>query len=315
MNFETITLKDSLSSKKLVHVKPNQTVEEVLDILSSNNITSVPVMSEDGNIVHGFVDVLDLVAFLVETCIKPLTITATGESRRLTTDNMMMIQKRTKDFKLKQVTDIIDLSKRNPFRSFSEDTKLSQVIEAFQNGIHRVAVTSATNKSQIIGIFSQSDLIHLVSKDIGKFKLDKELSGMVHKSSNVITAPATAPTIEVFMLMHQSNVSSIGIVAHDGSLIGTLSASDIKFKIEKDLRELLGPVQEYINVIHTEKRHPSDYLVSVKPNLKIRELVQSLCKEHIHRVFIVDDHNKPLHVISLTDLAREIYASSATTSF
>lgn len=89
MNFETITLKDSLSSKKLVHVKPNQTVEEVLDILSSNNITSVPgtshplllltirVMSEDGSVVHGFVDVLDLVAFLVETCIKPLTIPAT----------------------------------------------------------------------------------------------------------------------------------------------------------------------------------------------------------------------------------------------
>lgn len=133
-----------------------------------------------------------------------------------------------------------DISKRNPFRSFSEDTKLSQVIEAFQSGIHRVAVTSTTNRTQITGVFSQSDLIHLISRDItkvqlsnyfiysSKFKLDQEVSRMVNKSSSVVTAPANAPTIEVFMLMHQSNVSSVGIVAHDGTLIGTLSASDVK---------------------------------------------------------------------------------------
>lgn len=315
MNFETISLRDVVPAKKLISVKPSQNVEEVLDILTTNNITSVPVMSEDGLMVLGFLDVLDLVAFLVQTCIKSLTLTATGESRSLTTDNMMMIHKRTKDFKLKQVTDIIDLSKRNPFHSFSEDTKLSKVIEAFQSGVHRVAVTNATNRSQLTGIFSQSDLIQLVSKDINKFKLDQEVSRMVNKSSNVVVAPADAPTIEVFMLMHQQNVSSVGIVNHEGSLLGALSASDIKFKVEKDLRELLSPVQQYLNVVHVEKRHPANFLVSVKPTAKVSELIQSLCKEHIHRVFVVDENNKPLHVVSLTDLAREIQQTKAPTSF
>jgi CBS-domain-containing membrane protein len=104
---QDIRLRDIVSPRKVVTVSGNQTAQDVLNLLSMHHISAVPVMNDDHRAVMGFVDVLDILAFLVKTSSKPLSDTGVGESRSLTTDDLLMIHKRTKDFKMAQVTELI----------------------------------------------------------------------------------------------------------------------------------------------------------------------------------------------------------------
>jgi len=304
---QDIKLRDIVSPRKVVTVSGNQTAQDVLNLLSMHHISAVPVMSDDHRTVMGFVDVLDILAFLVKTSSKPLTDTGVGESRSLTTDDLLMIHKRTKDFKMAQVTELIDLSKRNPFRTFQEDALLSDVTQFFKEGIHRVAITNLVG--QLIGVFSQMDLINWISQNRSKFpnlREDYEISRSTYKTDKIVSVPSTTMAVDAFIFMHRNATSSLAILGPDGRLIGTLSASDIKFDMERDLRLLLRPVQEYINIIHTEAKRQPDFLVCCKPSTKMTEAMATVTKNHVHRIFVCDENEKPMSVVSLTDMIQEV---------
>jgi len=303
---QNIRLREIISPRKVVTVSPNQTTQDVLSLMSMHHISSVPVVDEDHRTLLGFVDVLDILAFLVNTSSKPLTDVGVGESRSLTTDDLLMIHKKTNDFKMAQVVELIDISKRNPFRTFKDETLLSEVVQTFKQGIHRVAITNT--HGHLIGVFSQLDFINWITQNqnmLPQFKGDYELARATYKTDTVVSVPYTTSTIDAFIYMHRNNLSSLAILGHNGQLTGTLSASDIKFDMERDLRLLLRPVQEYINIIHTESKKQPDFLVCCKPTTKILEALETVSKNHVHRIFVCDDQGKPSSVMSLTDMIQE----------
>jgi len=298
-------------AKPLVTLSSSENVQDALDKLEKNLLTGALVFDDKKNVL-GFVDVLDIMAFLVSVCTRTLTHLVAGESRKLNTDDLRMVRRRQKDFKLEQVGDLVDYSKRNPFKTLDEGKTVKDAIELFSQGIHRIAVTSASAESPIIGVLSQSDLIYFLASN--KSELPSKFQSMQIKSMPsimerrlLIVTPET-PAVDVFLAMHEKGISSVAITNPDGTLAGTLSASDVRTgKLTSEFPMLLLDVIDFMKECRKEQGKPSNYLVCCTPQWNFMEVIHLLHKENVHRAFVTDETSKKaISVISMTDVMKEL---------
>lgn len=122
-----------------------------------------------------------------------------------------------------------DLSKLNPFCTVYAESKLPQLLFIFQKGVHRAAVVDNNNK--VIGIVSQSDVIRFLAKTIHLYdKLsswrNKDI-GLGQKNS-LFTINTNARAIHGFYQMKLHKISAVGVVDHEGVLVGNLSVSSLR---------------------------------------------------------------------------------------
>jgi len=263
----------------------------------------------------GFVDVLDIMAFLVRTSTKSLTKRETAESRYLNTDDAQMLNKRAKDFKMGNVGELVDLSKRNPLVKMDERSFVADAVSSYSaNGMHRLAVTDADGN--IRGILTQSMVLKhlentLINEDREKpfYKNLRAADIKMTPYDKMVLVGPLCPAIDAFMTMFNSNVSSVAIV--DGrELLGNISASDLKSNFARNFNNLLLPIYEWLQEAHKSMKKSKDYLVTCTQDTFFNDIVHRLNKERVHRIFVVD-HLQPqtlalLGVMSLTDLLRTI---------
>ncbi len=100
--------------------------------------------------------------------------------------------------------------------------------------------------------------------------------------------------------MHHNQVSGIAIVDGRGALTATLSASDLSFALSEDL-ELIGesiflPVHLFLqqHSVTGATRRP----VTVAPDATAEEAVRKLAAYRVHRVWVVDEEQRPLKVVT-----------------
>jgi CBS domain-containing protein len=304
-----ITLQEFLSKnpRPLISFRSNDILADAIVKLQSSNISSAPVLGDD-NSVLGFVDALDMLAFLIIVNSRLLYETKAGESRNLKQDEMNLTLRRQKDYKITHIQDVIDSSQRNPFIRLTGNSSLQAAAELFAKGIHRIAVSSEDGK-QFLGIISQSDLLSFSLEDINKRPELKDLRIGQAKNLNIKLHGVlpTVQTIDALLSMHKDGLSSYAIV--DGfDLLGVLSASDIKHaSLADNFSKLLMPVYDFIKDLHKESGKTEDYLVAVTPDIKLSDAIKTMIKERVHRIFVTKPPRIPYAVMSLTDIIREIY--------
>ena len=66
-------------------------------------------------------------------------------------------------------------------------------------------------------------------------------------------------------------------------------------------------VGQFLNQKYPDQRLPTPLTCLLDDNLE--EVVGTILLFGFHRAWLVDDHNKPLHVISLTDVIQLVYRS------
>jgi len=312
---ESIKVRELIKDQKLVSLTVDDTISDALGMLSSRNILSAPVIdnkTQQGpqQKILGFVDYLDMLVFAIKQCTKTLTDLSSGESRSLTTDDMWMIKKRTKDFKLGSVLDVIDLSKRNPYYAISGDTTLQQAITEYLTDLHRVGVLD--NNGNLIGILTQWDVLKFLSSSPDYLKKFPEFTKAAskNKSLNIVTIPIDTKAYDAFMSMYDNGVTSLAVTDKNGKLCCAFSASDLKGLKEKDFESLTKPIHEYIGDIRKQQGMDPHFVVCATPNTPMNEIFSKMTKSNVHRVFMVDNDNKPSGVFSLTDTLQSIASTT-----
>lgn len=116
-------------------------------------------------------------------------------------------------------------------------------------------------------------------------------------------------------LLAQAKVSGGPVVDKDGRCIGVVSATDFlnltekgkvpthckhdsiySWQIVEAEEELEGCVEEYMN-------HDP---VTISPKTLIGEIARMMIDAHIHRVIVVDELNRPVGIVSSTDILAAI---------
>jgi len=136
--------------------------------------------------------------------------------------------------------------------------------------------------------------------------------------------------INAFKLMKDHKISSVAVV-EDGVLVGNISISDIKL-MEYDLKffNFLGlQVQEYLQLVnnpHTLHQDKNPIRVEVLRKMEVLKgpvvrckldanfgfVIKTMLFYQIHRVYIVDNRNYPIGVVSLQQILTQIIQSRST---
>jgi len=207
---------------------------------------------------------------------------------------------------------------RDPAHTISEDVTLLEAVQIMvRTQCHRVVVMNSSG--DIVNIITQSRIVQLLATmaDILP-STDKSLEELgISLKGNVMSVRGSETAYVAFKRMFELNVSGLAILDEKGSLIGNMSATDIKLVAYKpEYWSLLGKtVSEYLREMryHPEaKVRPGVFallhdeaqgiVVKCRPINSFGYVIRLLSYYRVHKLYVVDDYQMPVGVVSLYDV-------------
>ena len=104
------------------------------------------------------------------------------------------------------------------------------------------------------------------------------------------------------MFLHRKN--AVAVVDKDGRLIANLSCSDLRGLHRGNLDTLLLPVYEFLEISSKDREGGllPDQLRNATPDTPLDVVVNMMLESHIHRVWLTNDNDEPVGVVSITDI-------------
>jgi len=287
----------------VIIINSSETPFQAFKKLVDNNILSAPVWSEETKQYTGFMDMKDLVSFVIYI----------DDDQNSSAPNNLedIVLSGLKLFKapVDGVT-VTYLSRRRPFRSVSTNDSLYHIMELLAKGTHRVAVIDDSGKA--VRIVSQSSVIQFLSKNISHLGnvISHSIAELNLGTSPVLTVSHADTAADVFRHMEKKNKSSVAVVDLDGRLIGNTSSSDIKMFIKTPSLDILKqPITQFLKFIRNfTEIDIHTPVIAVPPEEKLAMLIHRLASTKVHKIFVAQESTgfKADKIVSIIDVVREI---------
>lgn len=306
----------------IVYVTRTDPVSVAFQKMIDNKILSVPVYDRAKNCFTCFLDMVDVVAFSVKQFVDTQT---SGDINKLLATPL---------FKTATCGEVSDLSRRNPFLPVESSAPVLEALNLMVKwGVHRIPVVDA--EGELITVLSQSQVVTFVFKYLHLFNpalLQKPAdsfaaatgkpengSGSPGEGNKVVSVNTKDRAIDAFIAMHDKRVSGVAVVDDDGKIVGNISASDLK-TIGYDgtlIARLFYPVSKFLKLIASHGHIPSPGHppppaappVVAHRDTSFRALIGTLVNARIHRVYVVDDENRPAGVVGFSEVLRAVQQS------
>jgi len=281
---------------RLVTVSTRDCIADAFKKLLDHKVWSVPVFDPSKRKYVSFLDMVDLVTWIVSNL---------SETKLKNQDLNSVLENHFSDV---TCSDVADISKRNPFCPIDTHAPLLLAIELMAKWqVHRIPIFDSAG--ELITILSQSQIVNYLYSQMyqmGSLKQAK-IADLGMQKVGVLTAETSARAIDAFQAMHYYKVSALAVVDASGSLIGNISVSDLRAVgfDGKLLQKLYKPLGEFLKDEKLEIREA----VSVTPDCCFDEVVDKLVTNQIHRVYVVDATNKPIGVVSHLEVLNGVLAS------
>jgi len=277
---------------KLICVADTTTLKEAMQILSSCNLLSLPVVNEEKQEFYGFVDVLDLAGYILAEWKR---ISVRLESSHFPAESLFETE----------IFEIVNFSNMNYPIYIREDASIQDAIKLFcrprtVNRLHRIGVVNENGK--LVNVISQSDIIYFAVKHIDT--IPKSLVDLpIGTDQGLIKSPIMvridSPFSDTLETLYKNKISGLALVDHEFKLCGNLSASDLRGMNSLGFDFFLGSTLQFL-VKGTQSKLKRTQ--SVQPGDTFGSVLLLLEKERIHRVYITDQSGHPIGFISLIDL-------------
>jgi len=308
----------------IISVWSSDTLSTAFKKMISNNILSVPVYDQVRRNYTHFLDMVDVVAFAVSQVNADPTTPHTTDPKQLM--DVPILQTVT-------CGKVADLSKRNPFFPVESGAPLLEALNLMVKWkVHRIPIVDA--EGELITIISQSQLSSFVYKYLSSFSPSLMQKTAISISASIASTEQSSPdtpvkvisvelkdrAIDAFITMHEKRISGVAVVNESGTIVGNISASDLK-AIGYDgelLTRLFYPVSEFLRLIHPANNDTNTALderpeafaapLVVPTTATFGSVLGSLINTHIHRVYVVDQEGHPVGVIGYAEILRAVQA-------
>lgn len=293
---------------ELVEVRGSDSCVEVLELLIRKNVLSAPVRDTATGKYVGSVDVLDLVALVVTMSEARELAEALSEGKMKLAD---FLARALEVFRSESVAGVVDASERNPWCVVASSTSLRTLFELFGSkaNLHRVPVVNDADET-ISSIVSQSQLLKFIAEhltpDSALGQMPADAIGGNDRALVTVTPLQTA--LEAFRLLLDKRVSGMPVVGADNELIASFSASDIKGSpMDTLFSDLYLRVLDYlIKCTASFYRENSIAPITCLASDTLHSVVQKMVKNHLHRIFLVDERRRVVDVISIADVVSAV---------
>jgi CBS domain-containing protein len=290
---------------EILKAKASSPLGEVFETLISHKILSMPVFDDNQGRYTSFIDMLDMVNYIVE---KLQEVEITGE-------NFHELLRTGTKFTKTTCGSVAGASGRNPFYPIDENAPLSAAIQLMtDNKVHRLPIISNDLNGDLVTIVTQSLAAQIILENIEKFSfVDRTVKELKMGDGDdgmkqVITLEKNVKVIEAFKLIYNQKISGVGVV-DNGKLIGNISASDIKHMgaNASHISRLFLPTEEYLALMSQHAKDSSLRApLCVSPLQTFREVLSLMVENKVHRIYITNEKMEPVGVISLGDLLSTI---------
>jgi CBS-domain-containing membrane protein len=135
-------------------------------------------------------------------------------------------------------------------------------------------------------------------------------------NSDVITVRSSDTMQEAAARLFDAEVSGAPVTDEVGRCVGVLSASDFLARdADQHPTEILvqdSPDEPYrVEVVNDElvATHMCPLIQTISPEAPVLQAARILCREHIHRLVVVDEHQRPVGLVSSLDVVASMVAS------
>ncbi|KAJ3122920.1 hypothetical protein HK098_002326 [Nowakowskiella sp. JEL0407] len=323
MKANSVTLSDVLSSKqsrKLIDVKYNESVFEVLRIMRENDILALPVYEDINDIQTeegpwslrtatksfvGIINMLDISIWVVNAIL-----------RLNVEDIQSSLEELLKSTSVGHIVGGSTESQR--IHVAIPGSPLKDSMRTLASGLHRVMVPLKVNGEVEYQMFSQIDVVKYLYSNLDvdeDWKRKANLSLTVLQiadptkknifDTNVVVVASSWSVFETISFMAANELYAVGVVDENCKLIGNLSLSDLR-SIDKMVIMLQNrPVSEFLFALHgvdTLQALPTP--IKCHYNDILRDVMGKIveCPKYVHRVWVVDSEQVPIEIVSLTDI-------------
>jgi len=297
------TVSAIVAPEAVIVIDSKENLHDAFQKLLDNNILSAPVHDKEKNEFIGFLDVRDLVSFVVfvydeqkvtdNTRLRDLIQHGTGQFKMPTTDGVTVSY----------------LARRNRFFSVAPDAPLLRVSELLAKGVHRVPVVNPQGK--VINVISQSSIVKFLAEHLRDAILDNKndptIEALQIGTKPVLSVNKKATVINAFRLMDQKKRSGVALVDETGRFVGTTTGKDLGLFLDSpSLAALNLPIFEHLQIIRQKQTDIKSPSISVFDHDKVSRAIGLIAATRVHRVFVVDTEQdfRPVRVISITDLLK-----------
>ncbi|KAI8391021.1 uncharacterized protein BYT42DRAFT_179008 [Radiomyces spectabilis] len=313
-----------VKNQKVVTIDGAMPVEEACNVLVEHNISSAPVYNghheaKDHAITHprsyvGMIDYGDFMSYILlvlQKCPAPIN---SGENVPGDTFEVKDIVRRALAGQSIPVKLASDLSRKNPFYSILPEATLLSAMEEFACGIHRVCVMAADG--EVLGILSQSTVVQYLFDNRKSYSDIEQLMNQTLRQLNlgeadVIAVGAESIVLDALSLMRQYGVSSVAVLGNNGEIVGNISMTDVK---SYRYQLLWTRCFQFVRIVRTQQgiddgqdRLP---VFDVRLDTTLGYATAKLLATKSHRVWVTDERDRAIGVVSLTDIIRVIAASA-----
>lgn len=279
----------------VVCVQTSDTVGLALRHMAEHKISAVPVFHAASSSFVGFVDRLDLVAYILDKL---------SGNDSPTAEQIDSVASAAAE---QEVGTVVDFSRWDPVVVVKAGTPLFDLVAQFAKGIHRAAVVDANDTTRILGVATQSaflrwlvprlnsagDGVNKSLRDLGQLGFGPVLS--VREDESALLA---LKRIGLF------RVSAAAVLNDKDEVVESFSGTDLNGLTLEPLSSLLLPVREFLRPVR--RRHMPVSVtgpITSDGDATLAEVATLLSTCSVHRVWLVDAQRKPIGVVSITDVA------------
>ncbi|KAI8874275.1 CBS-domain-containing protein [Ramicandelaber brevisporus] len=179
-------------------------------------------------------------------------------------------------------------------------------------GLHRVLVVDVDGRGsgkQPPVLLSQTDVVRYIELHpdcVSSLDLDSSVEDCLKQL--LVTVPSDSTTaLTAVRRIASDKVGAVAVIDADGRIVANFSASDCRGLVNTTLSALNMPVLEFLSRVTATQKAP----VVCTPGSTLRQVIEVMHVNNIHRVWVVDDEKKPTGVITLTDVLRLVELASS----
>ncbi|KAI8060421.1 uncharacterized protein B0P05DRAFT_558064 [Gilbertella persicaria] len=311
-----------IKDQNVITIEGSLSVEEACNVLINHNISSAPVYTSSATSVPTYVgmfdygDVIAYILLVLRNISSPPPEVQEGQREDLYL-GIKDVLCRAQEGQQVPIELASDLSQKNPFYSIMNEATLLSAVEKFARGAHRVCVINPDGS--IKGILSQSVVAKYLYKHQRHFSdieciMNKTLRQLDLGVSDVIAVNADSLVLDALALMSKHNISSVAVLGHMGVVLGNISMTDVKHVMKSYHHQLLWKTCfQFVSLVRIQQgiddgqdRLP---VFDVRLDTTLGFAVAKLLATKSHRVWVVDEREKAIGVVSITDVMRAILHS------
>eukprot|EP00013_Stygamoeba_regulata_P026284 CAMPEP_0177660790 /NCGR_PEP_ID=MMETSP0447-20121125/18258_1 /TAXON_ID=0 /ORGANISM="Stygamoeba regulata, Strain BSH-02190019" /LENGTH=310 /DNA_ID=CAMNT_0019165939 /DNA_START=32 /DNA_END=964 /DNA_ORIENTATION=+ len=276
----------------------NDSLADLLELMISNSVTSLPIFDEGKQKFIGMVDNISIVGHF-----------AKGFSN-IPEENREEYFKNF-NFHGAKIKDIPELLHCESAGTVSEESSLFEVMDMLKS-FRRVYLEDSEGNAK--SVVSQKILLNHLHKRLAQHPLpclEKPLSAMVDCSGQVVFIREDSTALDAYRLMWDEKVSGVPILDNDNHILSNLSSGDLRAcRWNSGFLEFSALLMNAVDFLRVSRSHDMNVKapsIACSVSTPLAQAITKLVATKVHRLYIKAENSGLAGVLSLTDVLTALW--------